>query len=101
MFTSFGIFVHLSYAIILLIAVLIIRHNIKKNGMNDRVNTTSFLVNSIAFILAVIPIIFAYIFYYQWAMNFYNRNNTAENKHTLRNNAIIARWGEELSNFVV
>ena len=66
------------YAFILLAAVFIIRGSLQKESMGHKINLKMFWINAIAFILAVVPIVFYTIYYYTWSHEFYLTKKTLE-----------------------
>jgi hypothetical protein len=61
--------------------------------MAHKINLKMFWVNAIAFILAVIPIVFYVIYYYTWSREFYLNTSILDiiEKHALRKSAMVWR----------
>ena len=70
-FASIIIILHLMYAFFLLAAVFIIKKSLQKESVAHKIDLKMFWINAIAFILAVIPIIFYIFYYYLWSREFY------------------------------
>ena len=70
-FSSIIIILHLMYAFFLLAAVFIIKKSLQKESVVHKIDLKMFWINAIAFILAVIPIIFFIFYYYLWSREFY------------------------------
>ena len=81
------------YAFFLLAAVFIIRRSLQKESMAHKINLKIFWVNAIAFILAVIPIVFNVFRYYFWSREFYLNHSilSVDEKHYLRKSAMVWR----------
>jgi heme/copper-type cytochrome/quinol oxidase subunit 2 len=81
------------YAFLLLAAVFIIRRSLQKESMAHKINLKMFWVNAIAFILAVIPIVFYVIYYFTWSREFYLNASmlSLNDKHNLRKSAMVWR----------
>ena len=67
--------------------------------MAAKVNTKWFLINAVAFILAIFPLMFREIFYYIWTEKLVHGKETFEDVQDERKQAIIARLAAESSSF--
>ena len=100
LFIIFGSFVRISYALVLLVAVLIIRRHIRKNGYSDKVDTKWFLIIAISFILAIIPFLLEDISYLRYAGYLSEEQKTEDQIKEMKTKAIYARWGSEVFSFL-